>query len=231
MAGLTKEQRAAKALANAQNNESSQPLSETVQDTQKTEDVSQDEQVTGNTDEIINEENSESALPDDLLKGLPTYDDSGDESSNVDTQSIAQENQADIETSEKKNNNQDGLKSEESNSNQPLASPQTPPTVNDLKEAENQFITQNPIKKMEEKVVEPQLFSELNYKTELVIKNTNGIEQVVTKRFWEQTREAELDRLQGLELLGIAKFTDREKGEYDILPIEDDWEPEKPEKK
>lgn len=204
MAGLTKEQRAAKAQANADQTGTSQITSSETQDSQGS---STDTTVTGNDDN----QGADSTLTVGADGNIPTADN--------------------IMVDKTQVTNQDGSIKEGENSIQPPASPQTPPTVIDVKEAENQFITQNPIKEMEEKVAEPQLFSELNYKTELVIKNTNGIEQVVTKRFWEQTREAELDRLQGLELLGIAKFTDREKGEYDILSIEDDWVPEKPEKK
>lgn len=75
-----------------------------------------------------------------------------------------------------------------------------------------------------EETVKTIRFSELAYNEQLVIKNTNKAEQVVTKRAWEEIRKGELDRLQGFELLGKYVKDDSEKG-YSIQPIDDDYEP------
>lgn len=67
-------------------------------------------------------------------------------------------------------------------------------------------------------------FSELAYNEQLVVKNTNKAEQVVTKRAWEEIVNGNLDRLQGFELLGKYVKDESEKG-YSIQPIDDDYEP------
>lgn len=72
----------------------------------------------------------------------------------------------------------------------------------------------------EEKKV--QKFSELTHKDMLVIQNTNGNKQAVTKRYWEECVASELDRLQGIILLGkYVKDSEHEDG-YIIEEIEDD---------
>lgn len=64
-------------------------------------------------------------------------------------------------------------------------------------------------------------FSELSHKAQLVIKNANGSETQVTKTYWQSVRNSELDRLQGIELLGM--YVPKEGG-YDIVKIIDDSE-------
>lgn len=75
----------------------------------------------------------------------------------------------------------------------------------------------------EESVAKVLKFSELSYKTEVVIKNTNKAEAVVTKAYWESVRSNDLDRLQGIVLLGVAVRTAGVNG-YTIAPAEDDFE-------
>lgn len=75
----------------------------------------------------------------------------------------------------------------------------------------------------EESVAKVLKFSELSYKTEVVIRNTNKAEAVVTKVYWESVRKNGLGRLQGIELLGVAVRTAGGKG-YTISPVEDDFE-------
>jgi hypothetical protein len=72
--------------------------------------------------------------------------------------------------------------------------------------------------------VKPVAFTSLAFKDSVVVKNSNKAEQVMTKRAWEEIRKAELDRLQGFELLGKYVKDDSEKG-YSIQPIDDDYEP------
>jgi hypothetical protein len=72
--------------------------------------------------------------------------------------------------------------------------------------------------------VKPVAFTSLAFKDSVVVKNSNKAEQVMTKRSWEEIRKAELDRLQGFELLGKYVKDDSEKG-YSIQPIDDDYEP------
>lgn len=78
-----------------------------------------------------------------------------------------------------------------------------------------------------EETAKPISFSELAYNEQVVIKNTNGAEQVVLKRAWEEIVKGNLDRLQGFELLGkYVKDENKEnKKGYLIQPIEDDYEP------
>jgi hypothetical protein len=68
--------------------------------------------------------------------------------------------------------------------------------------------------------VKPVAFTSLAFKDSVVVKNSNKAEQVMTKRAWEEIRKAELDRLQGFELLGKYVKDDSEKG-YSIQPIDD----------
>ena len=75
-----------------------------------------------------------------------------------------------------------------------------------------------------EETVETVPFSSIRYNEQVVIKNTNGAEQVVLKRAWEEIVKGNLDRLQGFKLLGKYIKDDSEKG-YSIQPIDDDYEP------
>lgn len=79
-------------------------------------------------------------------------------------------------------------------------------------------------KKAAEETVKTIPFSSIRYNEQLVIKNTNKAEQVVSKRAWEEIVKGSLDRLQGFELLGKYVKDDSEKG-YSIQPIDDDYEP------
>lgn len=72
------------------------------------------------------------------------------------------------------------------------------------------------------KVVLPKKFSEVPFKGKLVIKNANGTETQVNKAYWQTVRNAELDRLQGIQLLGL--YVPKEDGSYEVAPIEDDSE-------
>lgn len=65
-------------------------------------------------------------------------------------------------------------------------------------------------------------FSELPAKAEIVVKNTNGVEQIVTKAAWMSIVTNDLDRLQGIELLGVA--VRNADGGFEIEEIEDDFE-------
>ena len=75
-----------------------------------------------------------------------------------------------------------------------------------------------------EQEVKAVAFTSLAFKDSVVVKNSNKAEQVMTKRAWEEIRKAELDRLQGFELLGKYVKDDSEKG-YSIQPVDDDYEP------
>ncbi len=66
-------------------------------------------------------------------------------------------------------------------------------------------------------------FSELSYKTPLVIENANGTETQVTKAYWQSVKNAELDRLQGIKLLGL--YVAKKDG-YSVVEIIDDSEVE-----
>lgn len=66
-------------------------------------------------------------------------------------------------------------------------------------------------------------FTELNAKAELVILNTNKKQAIVNKAYWQSVRINELDRLQRIQLLGVAVRKEGEKG-YEIVEIEDDFE-------
>lgn len=70
----------------------------------------------------------------------------------------------------------------------------------------------------------PKKFSEVPFKGKLVIKNTNGTETQVNKAYWQTVRNADLDRLQGIQLLGL--YVPKEDGSYEVVPIEDDSEVE-----
>lgn len=65
-------------------------------------------------------------------------------------------------------------------------------------------------------------FSELPAKVEIVVKNANGVEQIITKAAWMSIVTNDLDRLQGIELLGVANRN--ADGGFEIEEIEDDFE-------